>query len=61
MTQITQEEYIKRLKEYINAQMAFLQADGIKRNLSFWVKFNQDKEVEFKEYLASQSITVVGQ
>jgi hypothetical protein len=61
MTQITQDEYVKRLKEFINTKMAALQADGTRHDLKFWVKFNQDKEIEFKEYLATEGITVVGQ
>lgn len=56
---INKDEYIKRLKEYINGEMAKLQADGSRKDLKFWIKFNQDKEVEFKDYLDSQGITVV--
>jgi hypothetical protein len=61
MTQITKDEYVKRLKEFINTQMANVQADGTRHDLRFWVKFNQDKEVEFKNYLQTEGITVVGQ
>lgn len=51
MTQITKEEYLKRLKEFINTQMANIQAGRSRNDLKFWVKFNQDKEVEFRHIL----------
>jgi hypothetical protein len=55
---MTKEEYLEALKAYINEQMALLQRDGQRGDLKFWVKFNQDKEAEFKAQLATQGIVV---
>jgi hypothetical protein len=55
---MTKEEYIKGLKAYINEQMTIIQNGGVRHPLSFWVKFNKDKEVEYKAILESQGIVV---
>ena len=55
---MTKEEYLTALKAYINEQMTSIQNGGIRHDLKFWVKFNQDKETEFKAQLAAQGIVV---
>lgn len=55
---MTREEYIEGLRKYINEQMAVIQNDGTRKDLKFWVKFNQDKEVEYKAQLESKGIVV---
>lgn len=55
---MTKDEYIKALKDYINQQMALIQNSGVRHDLKFWVKFNQDKEAEFKAQLDAQGIVV---
>ena len=55
---MTRDEYLSQLKAYINEQMATVQSDGTRHSLSFWTKFNQEKEQEFKQLLANQGIVV---
>jgi|LakMenEpi03Aug12_release.lakeMendotaPanAssembly.Ray.scaffolds.fasta_scaffold157437_5 hypothetical protein len=55
---MTKEEYLEGLKAYINEQMATIQNGGVRHPLSFWVKFNKDKEAEYKAMLQSQGIVV---
>lgn len=55
---MTKDEYLENLKNYINEQMNTIQNDGTRHSLSFWVKFNQDKEVEYKAILESQGVVV---
>ena len=55
---MTKDEYLAALKAYINEQMALIQGDGVRHDLKFWVKFNQEKEAEFKTQLESQGIVV---
>ena len=55
---MTKEEYLAALKAYINDQMAIIQNGGIRHDLKFWVKFNKDKEAEFKAQLEAQGIVV---
>jgi hypothetical protein len=55
---MTKEEYLAALKAFINEEMAKLQRDGQRGDLKFWIKFNQDKEAEFKAQLEAQGIVV---
>lgn len=58
MASITKKEYIKQLKDYINEEMRKLEHDG--EPISFWIKFNQDKKVEFDAQLAANNVTIMG-
>ena len=55
---MTKDEYLVELKNYINKKMVEVQSDGTRHGLSFWVKFNQQKEAEFKTQLEAQGIVV---
>lgn len=58
MATITKDEYVSQLREFINTEMAKLQRDGVRGDLKFWIKFNQDKEAEFKIKLKAEGTTV---
>ena len=58
MATITKDEYSVRLADYIRSQMADV-TEG-KKDLKFWVGFNQAKKVEFDEILANEGTTVEG-
>lgn len=57
MAEITKEEYLVQLRNYITIEMRNLQHNG--ESVAFWAQFNKDKQVEFDAQLAANGVTVV--
>ena len=57
MATITKEEYVTQLKNYITDKMKELTHDS--EPMSFWIKFNKDRQIEFDDMLAANGVTVV--
>jgi hypothetical protein len=56
MATITKEEYGVQLADFIRQEMTLI-PEG-KRDLKFWVNFNQVKKAEFDEQLATAGTVV---